>query len=247
MTDFDAAKELFKDVINPNLYFNSISAEIVKNKIQEALSEQNIPLIFVIGDLGVGKSCLLRVVHKIISQDKPTLLLQYPFFDKNDLYQMIDDAKKYDKIQHTVFIDSAELLNTEQFEYIRILSNTTVCQFVLSLPNDKSALLLIKKYFKSRTKLIIEYGNLSENDIFRYIQSMLIFHNHDEIASMFSNADARIISRYAKGNFRMTKNFLYTLMKLLAYTHQYGLSKYKKINSCLLTMTALEIGLVNDK
>lgn len=247
MTDFDAAKELFKDVIDPKLYFNSIGAEIAKNKIQEALSEQNIPLIFVAGDLGVGKSFLLRVVHKVIAQEKSTLFLQYPFFDKNDLYQMLDDAQKYDKIQHTVFIDGAELLNTEQFEHIHMLSNTNLFQFILSLPNDESALLLVEKYLKSRTKLIIEYGNLAENEIFRYIQSMLIFHQHDAIASMFSNADAKIIGRYAKGNFRMIKKFLYTLMKLLSYSQKYELTKYQKINSCLLTMTALEIGLLNDK
>jgi len=64
---------------------------------------------------------------------------------------------------------------------------------------------------------------------------------------MFSSGDAKAVGRYAKGNFRTIKKFLYTLMKLLAYAKKHGLNKYQKINGCLLTMAALDIGLINDK
>jgi len=56
-----------------------------------------------------------------------------------------------------------------------------------------------------------------------------------------------VIARYAKGNFRTIKKFLYTLMKLLDYAQKKNLSKYRTLNSCLLTMAALDIGLINDK
>jgi hypothetical protein len=111
---------------------------------------------------------------------------------------------------------------------------------------DEGMALLAKKQFKTRSKLVIEYGNLDENEILRYIHTLFMGHTHGEIAMMFSKNEARVIARYAKGNFRMIKKFLYTLMKLLDYAQKKGLSKYRKLNSCLLTMAALDIGLIHD-
>ncbi|MDD3344247.1 MAG: ATP-binding protein [Sulfurospirillaceae bacterium] len=266
MRDFDAAKELFKDTINTDYYFDSISAEIARNKIEEAIKERNAPLIFVIGDPGVGKSYILRVINSIISQSQLTVFIDHPFFDKRDLLKMLYDAKElpfdkdinfntlkdellkaYEGTNHTIFIDEAQLLNEEQFELIRIMSDTKVFQFVLSMHKEEGAVILQKKHFKSRTKIVIEYGNLEETEILRYIQSSLVAHTHGEIASMFSKNEAKTIGRYAKGNFRTIKKFLYILMKLLSYAKKHGLTKHQKINSCLLTMAALDIGLINDK
>lgn len=266
MRDFDAAKELFKDTINPEYYFDSISAEIARNKIEEAIAERNAPLIFVIGDPGVGKSYILKVINTQISKNQLTVFIDHPFFDKRDLLKMLYDAKglHFDKdinfntlkdellqayagTNHTIFIDEAQLLNEEQFELIRIMSDTKVFQFVLSMHKEEGALILQKKHFKSRTKIVIEYGNLEESETLRYIQSTLNAHTHSEIASMFSKSEAKVIGRYAKGNFRTIKKFLYTLMKLLSYAKKHGLSKHQKLNSCLLTMAALDIGLINDK
>lgn len=266
MRDFDAAKELFKDTIDPALYFDSVSAEIAKNKIEDAIMERNAPLIFIIGDPGVGKSYILKLINHKISQSQLTVFIDHPFFDKRDLLKMLYDAKglafnkeinfntlkdellkAYEGTNHAIFIDEAQLLNEEQFELIRILSDTKVFQFVLSMHQEEGALILQKKHFKSRTKIVIEYGNLEESEILRYIQSVLISHTYGEIASMFSKNEAKIIGRYAKGNFRTIKKFLYILMKLLSYAKKNGLTKYQKLNSCLLTMAALDIGLINDK
>lgn len=266
MKDFDMAKELFKDTINPKLYFDSISAQIAKDKIEEAIDKQIMALIFIIGESGVGKSFILNMMKNLIAQTQLTTLLTHPCFDKRDLLKILYDAKgltfdkninfntlkdkllsTYQNTKHTIFIDDAQLLNEEQCEFIRIMNNTDIFQFVLCLSKEESAVVLEKKYFKAKTKIIIEYGNLEEREIYRYIQSILLFHNLGEIASMFSLGHAKVIGRYAQGNFRLVKQFLHTLMKLLSYAQKHGLSKYQKINSCLLSMAALEMGFINDK
>lgn len=266
MRDFNAAKELFKDTIDPSFYFDSVSAEIAKAKIEDAIMERNAPLIFIIGDPGVGKSYILKLINQSISQVQLTVLIDHPFFDKRDLLKILYDAKgltfdkdvnfntlkdellvAYKGTNHTIFIDEAQLLNEEQFELIRILSDTKVFQFVLSMHQEEGALILQKKHFKSRTKIVIEYGNLEATEVLRYIQSFLIAQKHNEISSMFTKNEAKIIGRYTKGNFRTIKKFLYVLMKLLAYAKKNGLPKHQKINHCLLTMAALDIGLINDK
>lgn len=265
MKDFEAAKEFFKDTVDPSFYFDSISAEIARNKLSVAIGDPLIPLIFIIGDPGVGKSHIMRVMHYSSMAHGSSVLIEHPFFDPNDLLKelyhlrgMVFDKQKsqgemIDELFEafvgmfcTIFIDEAQLLNHNQFEFIRILSDTKLFQFVLAMHKDEGRALLAKKQFKTRTKLVIEYGNLEENEILRYIHTLFMGHTHGEIALMFTRNEARVIARYANGNFRMIKKFLYTLMKLLDFAQKQGLNKYRSLNSCLLTMAALDIGLIRD-
>lgn len=266
MKDFEAAKEFFKDTVDPSLYFDSISAEIARNKLQEAIGNPAIPLMFIIGDPGVGKSHIMRVMHHATALKTPTVLIEHPFFNPRDLFKELyaargipfDERKSdgefleelfeaYVGTLCTIFIDEAQLLNNDQFEFIRVLSDTKLFQFVLAMHKAEGIVLLNKKQFKTRMKLVIEYGNLEENEIVRYIQTLLMGHMHGDIALMFSKNEAKVIARYAKGNFRIIKKFLYVLMKLLDYAQKNNISKYQKLNRCLLTMAALDIGLIDDK
>jgi len=265
MRDFEAAGILFRDDINPRYYFDSSSAEIAKNRIKEAIDERNAPLIFLIGDPGVGKSYILKLLNSQIKEKQLTIFIDHPFFDKRDLLKLLYEAKgmdfdrdvsfntlkdelikEYKNTTHTIFLDEAQLLNEEQFELIRILSDTKVLQFVLSMHREEGSAILEKKHFKSRTKVVIDYGNLDFNEVFRYIQSSLISNSFSEIAAMFSKKNAKSITRYCSGNFRTIKKFLYMSMKLLDYAKKNGIKKYQKLHPDLITMTALDLGLLND-
>jgi len=265
MRDFELAESIFKDNIDSKHYFDSISAEIAKNKINEAIDERNAPLIFLIGDPGVGKSYILKLLNEKLRDTHLTIFLDHPFFDKRDLLKLLYEAKglafdksisfnslkdelikEYKNTIHTIFIDEAQLLNEEQFELIRILSDTKVLQFVLSMHKEEGSTILAKKHFKSRTKVIINYGNLDTSEVYRYIQSSLISNSHAEIALLFSKNHAKKIAKYTYGNFRTVKKFLYVLMKLLSYAKKNGIKKYQTINNDLLMMVALDLGMIHD-
>lgn len=265
MKNFEAARECFKDSIDISFYFDSLSAEIARKKVLEALGDDAVPLIFVLGDPGVGKSHMMRVAYSQSKLTHPCIFLERPFFDPKDLLKVLFEFKSvpmyvslyqgemieklvslYEGDFCTIFIDESHLLNAMQFEFIRILSDTKQFQFVLALPKDEGSKLLEKKQFYTRQKLVIEYGDLEENELLRYIQTVLKMNNLDDVSAMFSRSEAKTIARYAKGNFRLIKKFLYTLMKLLHYAQKHQLSKYRKINSSLLTMAALDIGLIRD-
>lgn len=265
MKDFEAAQEFFKDTLDPSLYFDSISAEIARTTLLQSIGNPEIPLICMLGDPGVGKSHMLHVMHHATALRTTTVFIEHPFFERKDLFKALYQARAipfdatkteaefletlfeaYVGTLCTLFIDEAQLLSDEQFEFIRILSDTKLFQFVLALHKDEGFRLLQKKQFQTRNKLVIEYGNLEENEILRYIHASLMGHMHGDIALMFSKNEAKVIARYAKGNFRTIKRFLYTLMKLLDYAQKNKLSKYERLSSCLLSMAALDIGLIND-
>ncbi|WP_458701612.1 AAA family ATPase [Sulfurospirillum sp. 1307] len=265
MRDFEGAKSIYKDIIDTSFYFDSLSAEVAKTKISEAIKERNAPLIFVIGDPGVGKSYMLKLLNNEIKKEQLTVFIDHPFFDKRDLLKFLYEAKglefnkdinfntlkdelikEYKDTTHTIFIDEAQLLNEEQFELIRILSDTKVLQFVLSMHKEEGVEILKKKHFKSRTKVVVEYGRLESNEVYRYIQSSLASYAYAEISYMFSKKDAKKITKYCNGNFRTIKRFMYVLMSLLDYAKKNGIKKYQRLNDRLLLMSAIELGLVNE-
>jgi type II secretory pathway predicted ATPase ExeA len=265
MRDFQKAKKLFTDVIDAKFYFDSVSAEASRYKIENAIEERYAPLIFLIGDPGVGKSYILKLISGELEKQQLSIFIDHPFFDKRDLLKILYEAKdlefdktinfntlkerllqEYKEDKHTIFIDEAQLLNEAQFELIRILGDTKIFQFVLSMHKEEGNAILEKKHFKSRTKVVIEYGKLHHSEVYRYIQSTLLMEEHSEIALMFSKANAIKITKYCQGNFRTIKKFVFTLFSLLEYAKKNGLKKFSNINSCLLQMSALEIGAIHD-
>ncbi len=265
MREFEAAKELFKDAIDPSFYFDSISAEIARKKLQEGIGDESVPLIFIVGDPGVGKSHMMRFMHHATAVRSLTVFIDHPFFEPKDLFKQLYEVRGMEFSPHktqgemleelfeafvglrcTIFIDEAQLLNDDQFELIRILGDYKLFQFVLAMHKDEGVRLLRKKQFQTRSKWVIEYGNLDEHEVLRYIQALLMSHSYGDIACMFSKSEAKIITRYTHGNFRTIKKFCYTLMKLFAYAHKNNLAKYRKMSRCLLTMSALDIGLIHD-
>ncbi len=266
MRDYTKAKELFRDIIEVKYYFDSISAEITRYKVENAIEERNAPLIFLIGDPGVGKSYILKLISTELEKKSRSIFIDHPFFDKRDLLKILYESKnirfdkninfnnlkeqllqEYKNDKHTIFIDEAQLLNEEQFELIRILGDTKIFQFVLSMHKEEGKAILDKKHFKSRTKVVVEYERLHYKEVYRYIQSALLSENFGEISQMFSLNDAKKIARYTDGNFRTVKKFIYSLLSLLEYAKKNGLRKYSDINNHLLQMSALDIGAINDR
>lgn len=265
MSEFQAAKELFKDVINPSFYFDGISAESARKKLLEAIGNNAYPLIFIIGDPGVGKSHLIYSTYQSTMVRALSILIERPYFDPNELIRRLYVLRElpYDEIKPqshvleelleayvgmrcTIFIDEAHLLNETQWELIYLLGDLNVFQFVLTSHKEEGMQLLQNQAIKRKAKLVIEYGHLNAAETLRYIHTLLMTKSYGDIALMFSKKHAKSIARYTKGNFRMTKRFLYTLMKLLDYAYQNKLSKYTTLSNCLLTMTALDIGLIRD-
>ncbi len=265
MRNFEKAGELFQDDINSRYYFDSSSAEVTQQKILDAIDERNTSLIFLLGDPGVGKSYILKLINNKIKSKHLTVFINHPFFDKRDLLKMLYEAKglvfdksvsfntlkdelikEYQDTVHTIFIDEAQLLSEEQFELIRILSDTKVLQFVVTMHKEEGLAILEKKHFKSRSKVVVNYGKLDTVEIYRYIQSSFMLNSDSEIAAMFSRGDAKKIAKYCDGNFRTIKKFLYFLMQLLEYAKKNGIKKYQKLHPDLLMMVAIKLGVIDE-
>ena len=265
MREFEAAGMIFRDDIDSRYYVDSRIEEMAKKKLKEAINGKNIPFIFLIEDSGIGKSYILKLLNNKIENGQSTLFIDRPSFSKIDLLKLLYEAKgmKFNKeinfnslkdelikeckdIRHTIFIDKAELFNEEQLELIYTLGDTKVMQFVLSMEDEKDSVILNKKNFKPEKKVLINYGKIDGDEVFRYIQSSLISNSYSKIALMFTKKDVKKITMYTKGKLRIIKKFLYVLMNLINYAEINGIKKYQKLHSDLILMAALDLGLIDE-
>jgi len=217
----------FSDVIKTNDVFNSFSFNFALNTIEN--SSHN--LKFLIGTPGSGKTFLINYYEK---EHKETLILQGTI-TREELIEFLYNDR-------LIIIDEAQLMDIKLIEYIRTLTDTKEYTFLLSMHTKEAKEILNKEHFKTRNIDVIELNPITKAEMIQYINAKLIKNNANHI---FSKKEFNIIYNYTNGNFRYIKKFIKTLFELLDFASKNNLSKYSKINDCLITMTAIKLGLQN--
>jgi len=217
----------FEDIINDDV-FNSFSFNYAINQIKKSSNN----LKFLIGTPGSGKTFLITYYHK----QTPNSILLQGTISKEELDNFLEEDK-------LIIIDEAQLLDIKTIEYIRTLCDTKKYYFLLSMHLKEAKEILQKEHFKSRSIDIIELSTITKEEMIQYLNNKLLKNNANHI---FTKKEFNKIFKYTKGNFRYIKKFIKTLFELLDFAYNNNISKYKKINNCLITMTALKLGLEND-
>ena len=267
MNQFAEAKKLFYDDFDLSGYFDSLTFEYAKKQLIDAMRAHEVPLVFLLGKPGTGKSFLLNYIQQNVTSVKVAKYFTHPYFDEKEFLstllslagpnvepddysteQLITRLKRaFGDLQYTVFIDEAQLLSDAQIELVRILSDQKIFQFVLAMHKKEGDKILQKEHFKSRTNKRIEMEGLSESEIARYIEQRLLSNNFSDIASMFNKSHIRFIHQYSEGNFRTTKKIIKTLLEILNIANREDYKKYRKPNRATLTMAAIDAGLIDVK
>ena len=207
----------FKDKVDLSDYFSYFNFEIVK---EEILSSNN-NLIFLLGIPGSGKTFMINY-----------LLNKFP--EKFQLY------KGYEKIEEkkTLLIDEAQLLEENELERIRVLSDKGL-QVLFAMHLKEGEMIINKPQFNSRYFQKVYMKLLNFEDFKKYIVNKFKKYDKEELISV---KNLKKIYKYSKGNFRLSKKIIFTSLNLLDFALRNNL-KYNKINSCILEMSLIEIGL----
>ncbi len=267
MNQFLEAKELFKDDFDLEGYLDSFSFEHAKTELLKSLNSHDIPLIFLLGNPGYGKSYLLKFIEQRADAIKIAKFISLPYFTEREfLENLVEIAgvqainKRYDlellintlkdrlnPLEYTIIIDEAQLLNNKQIELIRILSDMRIFTFLLSMHKKEGHKILSKSHFKSRTNSVVYMEALKKEEVERYINNRLLSRNLSNIASSFTPSDINFIYKASQGNFRIMKKLLSALFEIINEAQKEQLKKYSKINEATITMAAIDIGLINVK
>ena len=262
MSSYSKASMIFDTSFDSDLYFESIAAEFTKNSLLKAIDSREIPLMFLVGEPGVGKTYMLNVLQNCFSSDKKVLFSSEPFstpesflhfllkdeyFDKTSTISELKDevARRFARTDNLIIIDEAQLLDNLVLEFIRILSDTGHFNFLLSMHKKEGEEILKKSHFASRTHTVIELTMLTRSEIKKYIESELLRNGLGNVSEIFNQNSVKLIQKISNGNFRIVKQLLKHTFSIMDYAKINGHNNYAKPNECVITMAAIDLGMID--
>jgi replication-associated recombination protein RarA len=243
-------------------YFEVRSAYAALSTIKSALQERLGQMIFLIGQPGSGKTYLLNHLKNTQEMSTPPLLFETPLLTPLTFLRRliehhgqipageeIEELKKqaqdlYKEKKTLIMLDEAQLLSAEMLEFVRILSDSRLFWIVFAMHEAEGRKILQQSHFKSRPHTLIELGRLSVKELDIYLNTQLIF-SRDSTVLKFHQRHVKKIYTLTQGNFRYLKKLLYTEFMLLHEAQEMGMKKFQEPSKCLLSMAAIEIGLIN--
>lgn len=245
-----------------NPYFEVRSAYQALTSVKKLLKDKKGQMIFLLGQPGSGKTYLLNHLLKDEELENKPVLFETPvsspkaFFIRlikhmrqtpigDDLESLKEQAEVlYGDKKTLILLDEAQLINEETLEFVRILSDSRLFWIVCAMHEEEGREILAKKHFKSRPHKVVELGKLSFKESDLYINTQLIF-AHDKSILDFHQRNAKRIYKLSDGNFRYLKKLMYTEFSLLHEAQELNMKKFQEPSKALLTMSAIEIGLIN--
>ena len=245
-----------------NPYFEVRSAYQALSSVKKLLTDKKGQMIFLLGQPGSGKSYLLNHLLKDVELEHKPVLFETPVSSPKALFTRLIKHMKHEPLSDDVealkeqaqslyadkktliMLDEAQLINEETLEFVRILSDSRLFWIVCAMHEEEGREILNKSHFKSRPHKVIELGTLSDKESDMFVSTQLIFANDKSVLD-FHQRQAKKIYTLSKGNFRYLKKLIYTEFSLLHEAQEMGSKKFQEPSKCLLTMAAIEIGLIN--
>jgi type II secretory pathway predicted ATPase ExeA len=266
---FGVLKNIFIDSVEKDNYVELESASY-NYKVLESGLEKPLKMLLLFGKPGTGKSMLLNKLYHNLKESREIHYFDAPILSEKAFLRRVfeaissqnipfnmkvnfDGLLKYcqelkDEREVVFLLDECQLYSESLMEKIRLLSDTRVIKFVITLHKTDNEEVVAKEHFKTRIWEVIEMSNANEYDLERYITKKMIKKGFAEIANLLRKKDFRYIHLHTLGNFRETNKYLYTIFDIYEYYDEIEPHKLsdKKFSKKILEMAALRLGYIHE-
>jgi len=265
---YEAAKNVFIDSVDIDDYIELNSSVMAYKQLEHSM-DKPLKMILLFGRPGTGKSILLNRITEKLKHQKEIHYFDTPAINEKEFFHklfkvltkknmpkntevnfsaLVDFCKNLrGKREIIILLDEAQMYGPEMMEKIRLLSDTRVVKFIVSLHKTDDEDLIAKEHFQSRIWEVIELKNASKEDQTSYIHKKLLKKNLFEIANSIKEKDMKLIHAYTKGNFRECNKLIFTIFEICEYYDKNEPSKinYNQVPKRIIEMAALKLGYID--
>lgn len=253
---------VFKEPLSAQKIFYSSTLHKTIKIFDYSLSLEDTLPIFLVGDVGSGKSTTLQILHNHAQKTHQTYFLHRPFPDKDAYIEFLSQSNHipYEKgmdneaiilaitkknLQPTVlFIDAFELMSYEQMYLTFQLKNIPFLTIVCATRITEAEKIFNNINFKLNHKVSLTCSPLSIEDIKKYIYFILEYSQEIAYSKLFTQSVCADLHDYTKGNWQVLNKFLHKLFKLIVYENIMG-NRIEKLSCVMLAKIALEQKILN--
>jgi len=267
---YNDIKNIFIDTVDKDNFVELETTSFNYQILEESL-DKPLKMVLLFGRPGTGKSMILNRLYHNLKNSREIHYFEAPILSEKEFLRNIYESISSQKIPQNMrvnfdgllkycqnlrgqreimfLLDECQLYSEALMEKIRLLSDTRVVKFVITLHKTENEDIIAKEHFKTRIWEVIELKNATIEDLEIYIQKKLLKKGFVEVSNMISKRDIKFIYACTKGNFRETNKLLYTVFNIYEY---YDLHRPEKIgkratlSKKILEMAAIKIGYIND-
>jgi type II secretory pathway predicted ATPase ExeA len=236
---YKEARELFKDIIDVELYIPLISSQKIEIDIKYAISQKD-KIVLLSGEAGSGKSFILNKIYEDLKDTQDIEFIKNPYLDIKKIEPFFSATIENHKV---ILVDEAQILSQDDIENLRLLSDSGKFTIVFATHISNAKEIFALKHFQTRINYNLQIHPIKLIEVEGFINAKLMKHGFTGLSSMLTSSNYKAIYNFTNGNLREINRLVNKTFDILEYfsSHYPHKVSTKKIQNKYIEMAHIDL------